>query len=77
MKHHVAMTHYAQLSLVHRLHGPEWDGFALCGFDSIEDLKERFFETEEGRIAIRKDVATFADTKLSPRRLIAIETRYE
>ena len=38
------MSHYRQLSVVHRLHGPAWDGFALCGFDSIEDLRERFLQ---------------------------------
>ena len=76
LEHHAAMSHYTQLSVVHRLHGPEWDGFALCGFDSMEDLRERFFATPEGRIAIREDVARFADTRSSPRRLIVVEERY-
>lgn len=76
LEHHVAMSHYTQLSVVHRLYGPEWHGFALCGFDSIADLRERFFDNEDGRLAIRRDVASFADTTRSPRRLIAIETRY-
>ena len=76
LEHHAAMSHYTQLSVVHRLHGPEWDGFALCGFDSMEDLKERFFATPEGRIAIRDDVARFADTRSSPRRLIVVEESY-
>jgi uncharacterized protein (TIGR02118 family) len=73
LRHHVGMSHYTQLSIVHRLSGPEWDGFALCGFDSIEDLRERFFDGPEGRVAIREDVARFADGSRSPRRLIAIE----
>ncbi|HVR28868.1 MAG TPA: EthD domain-containing protein [Thermoanaerobaculia bacterium] len=76
LKHHVAMSHYTQLSVVHRLHGPDWDGFALCGFDSIEDLRERFFESDQGRVAIREDVARFADTRSSPRRVIVTEERY-
>jgi hypothetical protein len=70
------MSHYTQLSVVHRLHGPEWDGFALCGFDSMDDLRERFFDGPQGRIAIREDVARFADTRSSPRRLIVAEESY-
>ena len=76
LEHHAAMSHYTQLSVVHRLHGPEWDGFALCGFDSMEDLRERFFAGPESRIAIREDVARFADPSRSPRRLIVVEERY-
>jgi hypothetical protein len=76
-QHHPVMTHYAQLGVVHRIHGPEWDGFALCGFDSVEDLRERFFGTPEGKIAIREDVAFFADTSKSPRRLIVTEASWE
>lgn len=76
LEHHPAMTHYVQLSVVHRIHGPAWDGFALCGFDTLEDLRERFFSGPEGRVAIRQDIATFADTERSPRRLIATETSY-
>jgi uncharacterized protein (TIGR02118 family) len=76
LRHHVGMSYYTQLSVVHRLHGPEWDGFALCGFDSLEDLRERFFDGPEGRVAIREDVARFADGARSPRRLIAVEERY-
>jgi uncharacterized protein (TIGR02118 family) len=76
LKHHVGMSHYTQLSVVHRIHGPEWDGFALCGFDSLDDLRERFFDGPEGRIAIREDVARFADPARSPRRLIVVEEVY-
>ena len=76
LRHHVGMSHYTQLSIVHRIHGPEWDGFALCGFDSLEDLRERFFDGPEGRVAIREDVARFADTARSPRRLIVVEESY-
>ena len=75
--HHPLMTHYAQLGVVHRIHGPQWNGFALCGFDSVEDLRERFFGTPKGKIEIRRDVAFFADTVKSPRRLIATESSWE
>ena len=76
LRHHVGMSHYTQLSVVHRIHGPEWDGFALCGFDSLDDLRERFFDGPEGRVAIREDVARFADPASSPRRLIVVEETY-
>ena len=76
LEHHPAMSYYTQLSVVHRIHGPEWDGFALCAFDSVEDLRQRFFGSPEGKVAIRNDVAKFADTSESPRRLIAMETAY-
>jgi uncharacterized protein (TIGR02118 family) len=76
LRHHVGMSHYTQLSIVHRFSGPAWDGFALCGFDSIEDLRERFFDGPEGRVAIREDVARFADGTRSPRRLIVVEESY-
>ena len=73
---HVAMSNYTQLSIVHRISGPPWDGFALCGFDSLEDLRDRFYDGPAGREAIREDVARFADPAHSPRRLIAVEETY-
>jgi len=76
LKVHTAMSHYNQLSIVHRFAGPEWDGFALCGFNTIEDLRTRFFNTKEGEAAINEDVARFSDHKKSPRRIIATETRF-
>jgi hypothetical protein len=48
----------------------------LCGFDSREDLRERFFDGPDGRVAIREDVARFADGTRSPRRLIVVEEQY-
>lgn len=71
LQRHVGMTQYVQLSVVHRIAGPDYQGFALCEFDSMEDLRERFFDSDEGRRAILADVATFADTANSPRRLLA------
>ena len=71
LQHHVGMTQYVQLSVVHRIAGPEYQGFALCEFDSMDDLRDRFFDSDEGRRAILADVATFADTASSPRRLLA------
>ncbi len=74
---HLAMTHYTQLSVQHRYKGPVWDGFALCGFESIEDLETRFFATEAGARLIAQDVSRFADTQASPRRVVVQETRFK
>jgi hypothetical protein len=74
---HKAMSNYAQLSVLHRFKGPAWDGFALCGFESIEDLETRFFASKAGARLIAEDVNRFADTQASPRRVVVLETRYK
>lgn len=73
LKHHVGMWDYTQCSVVTTLAGPDYDGFALCGFGSEQDLRERFFDGPEGQQAIRDDVASFADTASSPRRVLTTE----
>jgi hypothetical protein len=71
LEHHGFMSHYVQLSVVNVINGLALDGIALCGFDSVEDLRERFYTTPVSRDVIARDIATFADTRTSPRRLIA------
>lgn len=75
LTHHGFMTHYTQLSVVKNLSGLPLDGFALCGFASEGDLRERFYSTEDGPAVIAADVAKFSDLKRSPRRLIVSEER--
>lgn len=70
---HVAMSFYTQLSIVHVIRGPEWTGIAHCGFDTLDDLRTRFYETPAGQKEVEKDVVKFADVKNSPRRLICDE----
>jgi hypothetical protein len=70
-EHHADMSHYSQLSVVHRISGLDIDGFALCGFDSLEDLRDRFYTLPNSAKIIANDVQKFADTRKSPRRLIA------
>lgn len=70
---HEAMSFYTQLSIVHIIHGPEWDGIAQCGFDSLDDLRLRFYGSVDGQKEVERDVAKFADPKRSPRRLICDE----
>ncbi|MGH1492092.1 MAG: EthD domain-containing protein [Acidimicrobiales bacterium] len=70
LKSHSAMCDYTQLSVVATLSGMEIDGIALCAFDSREDLSAKFFNDDDAKAAIGADVAKFADTKRSPRRVI-------
>jgi len=76
LEHHGFMSHYTQLSVVHTLSGLPLDGFALCGFETIEDLRERFYSRPDGPEVIAADVKNFADLKNSPGRLIATEQRF-
>ncbi len=69
--HHAYMTHYTQLSVVSTLKGEPFDGFALCGFDSEADIRERFFTNKQSVGVIQNDIQNFADVSQSPRRLIA------
>ena len=73
---HTEMSFYTQLAVVHTLRGPEVDGFAQCGFDSIDDLRTKFYAGPEGQREVEKDVNTFANPKASPRRLICDEYKY-
>lgn len=68
---HEAMTHYYQLSVQQVFSGPDWNGFALCCFATEDDLRHKFFNSPEGERRIAEDVAKFADTRNSPRRVIA------
>ncbi len=71
LEHHIHMTHYVQLAVVHHISGPPINGFALCGFNTEDDLRNRFYTTNKSIEVIADDVAKFADIKASPRRLIA------
>lgn len=74
---HTEMSFYTQLSIVHIIRGPHWDGFAQCGFNNEEDLRTKFYAGPEGQREVEKDVRTFANPKASPRRLICDEYLYE
>jgi uncharacterized protein (TIGR02118 family) len=76
LEHHAFMTFYSQLSVVATLEGPAYDGFALVGFDSLGDLRDRFFTGPGSDQIINDDVAQWADLKNSPPRLITTEHRF-
>ena len=46
---HTAMTHYYQLSVLHRFNGPMWNGFALCCFRNEDDLRNRFLIRQKAK----------------------------
>ena len=68
---HDAMTHYNQLSVAHRFFGPAWNGLALCCFASERNLREKMYTSAEGKHRIEQDIARFADTQQSPRKVVA------
>ena len=67
---HTAMTHYYQLAVMYRFSGADWNGLALCCFGNEDDLRNRFYNSKEGKQRVAEDVAKFADTKRSPRRVV-------
>ena len=74
---HAAMTFYTQLSIVQVIRGLEWDGFALCGFASEDDLRQKFYASPEGQKEVERDVVKFANPKASPRRLVCEEYSFK
>ncbi len=76
LEQHGYMTEYLQLNVLETLSGPAFDGFALCGFATEEDLRERFYSEPGGPEIIARDVQRFANPKRSPRRLIAVAERF-
>jgi hypothetical protein len=76
LMHHGHMTEYIQFSVIRTLAGTTFDGFALCGFATEDDLRQRFYSTPDGPAAIAEDVQRFADVKLSPRRLVVRVQRF-
>lgn len=71
LEHHPHMTHYTQLSVLATLSGPTYNAIAMCGFANADDLRHRFYRDEASVGIIANDVRHFADTKQSPRPLIA------
>jgi hypothetical protein len=42
------------------------DGMAICKFASLDDLRHRFFDDDEGRAVIEADIRKFSDVAASP-----------
>jgi len=62
-EHHPGICRYVQNVVVEPLTpgAPEVDGIAELGFASIQDLRERMYDSPEGRETIAADVRTFLD----------------
>jgi hypothetical protein len=63
LRHHAGLCGYEQIAFERpvRVEGPTLDGLALLHFASADDLRERFYDSEAGRDAIRADTARFLD----------------
>lgn len=69
---HTRMTHYYQYAILHTFSGPALNGIAACCCATEDDLRHHFYGTPDGEQQILSDIRQFADTKRSPRRVIAI-----
>jgi len=72
-KHHPALRRYVQNVVVSRLtdDAPDIDGIAELSFASVTDMRERMFDSEEGRAVIAADVDTFIDLAAGSRVVVA------
>jgi hypothetical protein len=63
LRHHAGLCGYEQIVFERpvRAEGPALDGLALLHFASAGDLRERFYDSEAGRDAIRADTARFLE----------------
>jgi len=69
---HTRMTHYYQYAILRTFSGPALNGIAACCCATEDDLRHHFYGTPDGEQQILSDIRQFADTKRSPRRVIAI-----
>ncbi len=67
---HTAMTHYYQLAVIHRFSGADWNSRALCCFATEDDMRNKFYNSSEDKRRVAQDIAKFADSKNSPRRVV-------
>jgi uncharacterized protein (TIGR02118 family) len=72
-RHHPALRRYVQNVVVARLtdDAPDIDGIAELSFASVADMRERMFDSDEGRDVIAADVATFIDLAAGSRIVVA------
>jgi hypothetical protein len=70
------MWDYQQCRVVHAFAGADYDGFAIEGFASEADFKERFYAEPSSRALILDDIVQMADVERSPRRVWCREWRY-
>lgn len=76
LEHHAAMSFYNQCSVIHCLSGMALDGIAMCGFESLDDFRNKFYATPQSVKVIADDVKQWATVDRAPNRLIAQETDF-
>jgi len=54
---------------------PDIDGIAELSFATVADMRERMFDSDEGRAVIAGDVATFIDLAAGSRVVVAEQPR--
>jgi uncharacterized protein (TIGR02118 family) len=61
VKHHIGLSKYVQNVTLDPLTrgAPDFDGFATLHFPTPEDMRERFYDSAEGRRIISEDVKRF------------------
>jgi hypothetical protein len=63
IEHHPSMRHYVvNIAESDPDEGPELDALPALYFDSLEDHRERLYDSAEGQEIIRRDVETFLDS---------------
>jgi len=67
LRHHPGMWEYRQLVVraTHTPGSPDFDGIAVIGFPTAEDLRERLYDSPAGQKVIEEDVARFIDLSRS------------
>ena len=62
LKHHIGMWRYVRNTTSQTVSAgaPDWDGFAELHFKTAQDLRERFYDSDEGRAVIAADIAKFS-----------------
>jgi uncharacterized protein (TIGR02118 family) len=78
-RHHPGICRYVQNVVVHKLtpDAPEIDGIAELGFASLDDFRERMYDSPAGREIIAADVREFIDVAAGWRVLARPASRKE
>ena len=63
LRHHPGMWEYRQLVVraTHTPGSPDFDGLAVLGFPTPEDLRDRLYDSPAGQKIIEEDIARFID----------------
>jgi uncharacterized protein (TIGR02118 family) len=76
-RHHPGVCRYVQNVVIHTLRpdAPHVDGIAELGFASLDDLRERMYDSPAGQELIAADVREFIDVAAGWRMLAQVSQR--